>query len=205
MLKYLAAIVILFIPFSLYAQKVEKAGIGIGFNIGHYPDFRLNDKNFADGTSYSLKLQFYNPDVSPLEYGAHFTLGYNQTVAFSYGLSFAYVFHPFRNQLLKLGLSLDKIEMKDYRTDYFVGGIQEDDTHESLNTYLEWELKVSQSVSFVMRAAYRFMRSETEYVEELISEEVFEDGTKVQRFRLRYQDSHYGAGFNYGFGLQVNF
>lgn len=202
----LAFIAVFSIPLSLFGQPAHNSSkVSVSFSIDHYPQFRLNTTKLGPATSYGVGGVFYNPEVSPLEFGAHLTAGYTRSIGFSYGFSFAYVTNPQTNQFLKIGFSLDRIEMKDYRMEYVVGGVIEDDTHESLQPFLEWELMLSKEFSFKLKANYRLMRSETEHVVEKVSDEIFDDGTTLEHFKIKYSQSYYGVGFNMGAGFQINF
>lgn len=202
MIKYLIFTLFLFCPLASQAQETSRAGLGFIHN--YFPDLRLNEDHFKGASSYTIKINHYEGDFLPVEYGAHMTFGYHQTISFSYGLSFAIVMFPSKPLVLKAGASLDKVKMKETRSEFFIGGRFEDDSHESLKPFLELDIKLVKSLSLIFQASYRFFRSETEYVTDIVTK-ITESGSLDEYLILDEKQSYYGAGFNYGFGLQVNF
>src|SRR5699024_6915450 len=146
-------------PLVLSAQQqfLIKAGI----QDEYMPAFRLNNDHFSNVSAMGIKLSVYNFKTVPVEIGFRYANGYHSSVAFSYGIALSYIFLKETKHLLKVGINGGKIKMAEYQYHIEVGQLIEDDYHEIIQPYIEWEWLFSNYISGYLQAGYRFLRSET--------------------------------------------
>ncbi len=79
-----------------------------------------------------------------------------------------------------------------------VGKIMEDKLQEILHPYVEWEWLFSKHVSFFLKGGYRFLRSETVIVTEIISR-----SDVAIKYKTTDVIGTYGSGFEFSAGVSI--
>ena len=196
------------------AHAQETSRFGLSFERDQLRNFRIYNENYRKSRSYTIRFSFYEYKYTNIEYSLHHTRGYDESVAYSFGLSAAYVLKLSEDVLLKPGLSFDAYKLKDRKCNSFVksvirsvfdidDGKCDDDQHTSFTPRLSAEIKISDPVSLVFRTDYRFMYSIMDYETE---KETFNADTLSTDAQRRGTDhSIYGAGIGFGAGVRYNF
>ena len=81
-----------------------------------------------------------------------------------------------------------------------IGEIREDEFHENLKPFVEWNWRFSKHISLFANAGYRFLKSSTGTVKEVY--ERYENGDP-KRISVSFDENIYGSGFEFGAGLDV--
>lgn len=184
------------------AVFAQQSLIKIHVQANYSPVLQLNNSNSNQAQSIGFKLSLYNFNDVPVEVGFRYSPGYRSSVAFSYGLTFAYIFLRDDDYLLKAGLNGGRIKMDEYKYEVKVGGIIEDEFHEIINPYVEWEWLFSDYASIFLKAGYRFLRSETIRVNEILNEN--KRGNRTVTSYKGFSDTRlYGSGFEFSIGLSI--
>lgn len=196
------------------AHAQEMSRFGLSFERDQLRNFKIDNENYRESRSYTFRFSFYENKVTNIEYSLHHTRGYDESVAYSFGLSAAYVLTLSEDVLLKPGLSFDAYKLKDRKCNSLVKTVIrsvfdiddskcDDDQHTSFTPRLTAEIKISDPMSLVFRTDYRFMYSIVEY-EEVVTE-ISSSGVPSNVQVYGTDNSFYGAGIGFGAGLRYNF
>ncbi len=213
-MKQLFFIFTIFMIFYENGVSQVHSGAGVSFKSDHFPEFRLHDNQFTGSSAYTLQFTFFDRDYTRMEYGLHYTRGYDAAISYSAGFSAAYVIMLTERFFLKPGLGLDGYKMKNRtcRTPFRsvmnrVFNVHEpcpDDVHTSFNPFLIMELKISEPVSFFFQTTYRAMLSSVDVSDQNATGhggDANSPGVPSQKT----EHSFYSAGSGFGFGLRIHF
>lgn len=196
------------------AQAQDKSRFGLSFERDQLRNFKIDNENYRESRSYTFRFSFYENTYTNIEYSLHHTRGYDESVAYSFGFSAAYVVTLADDILLKPGLSLDAYKLKGRKCNSFMNSVIrsvfniddskcDDDQHTSFTPRLTAEIKISDPMSLVFRTDYRFMYSVFEYEEVITEINSSGEPSNVQIHGTGH--SFYGAGIGFGAGLRYNF
>lgn len=184
--------------FSTSALAQQQTFIKIGTFTKYTPVFQLNKEHYTNSTSIGLKLSVYNLKELPLGISFHLAPGYHPSISFTYGIGFSYVFLAKKHYWLKAGLIADRIKMKQATYNLEPGEIIADEVHEAITPFVEWEWLFSDFASLYIQAGYRFIRSQTSRVTEIISR---------NKYAIKYKTTDpiglYSSGFEFTVGLNI--
>ena len=107
----------------------------VNFDSNIAPSFTINE-NKNNAVSSGIEFVYQGDENMPFELGFQYARGYNSSVAFSYGIVFAYHFWENSNHKFRGGFKGGRIKMDDYRNEFKEGGIQEDNLHENFNPFM---------------------------------------------------------------------
>ncbi|WP_340106571.1 hypothetical protein [Rhodohalobacter sp. 8-1] len=196
------------------AHAQEKSRFGLSFERDQLRNFRIDNRTFNESRSYTIRFSFFENNYTNIEYSLHHTRGYDEFVAYSFGLSAAYVISIADDVVLKPGISFDAFKLKDRKCKSFMKSMFravfdvddnkcDDDQHTSFTPQLTAEISISDPVSIFFRTDYRLMYSIVEY-EEVVTE-ISSSGEPSNVKRYGTDHSFYGAGIGFGAGLKYNF
>lgn len=159
-MRFIALFVAIFL-WTASASAQKSATIWASLQTNYSPVFQLNNQHFSEVRSVGLKLSFYDRSIIPAGVEFYFASRYHSSVDFSYGIGFVYIVLEKQTYRFKVGLNGGRIKMNDFEYNLEVGGILEDELHEIIHPYVEWEWLFSEYASIYFKAGYRFLRSET--------------------------------------------
>ncbi|MEX0662800.1 MAG: hypothetical protein WD381_06625 [Balneolaceae bacterium] len=172
--------------------------IGVQKNLA--PSFKINDSTYQNADAQGVRLSMYNFEEIPVAVEFYFSKGYDSSIDFAYGTNLSYIFFSDTAHWLKLGFSGGRFKMGDFERGNTVGSIREDEFHENLMPFVEWDWRFSEYVNVFVQTGYRFLRSETETVTEIVDR--YENGDPRQ-IRVSSDRRIYGSGFEFGLGLEI--
>lgn len=175
----------------------------IRYSVHYYPSLRLNFDDLGVAQVHTISLGGFKPEESPLELGPQLALGYSSDVILSFGGHVAYVQPLFKQAWIKAGLSLDRIFTQP-NIYVEVGEYENDNIHDSAMPYLELDVTILPRVALSLSANYRFIRSDVYKVVDR-TYHTRPDGSEYETTRKKHRELYYGAGWNIGTGIQVNF
>lgn len=197
---------------SVATHAQEGSTIELSINTEAFPRFRIDQTSFSQSLSYGIQVSYYDEEFTPLRFSLNYARGYHQTVSYSTGLSAGYVILFTDRFSLTPGFGVTDFKMRDrncrisfYSVMNSLFGSYDscyDDSHISLNPFIEAELKLSEPLSVVFQATYRAMLSHIRYLTETVTDDLPGGGTIEQEI-YRYENSFYGAGPGFGVALRV--
>lgn len=197
-MKTTVTFIILFLAStSASAQKTSYIDIGIYSN--YTPAYRLNNDHHGSAKSFELNLSVPIIKNTPLELHLLLATGYHSSVQYSYGIGISYIFFENNDHWLKGGIKSGRIKMK-YGSGIPTepGELMLDERHEFFTPYVGWEWFFSDFVSLYLQAGYRFIRSETNRVKNIVTKNehviVAEMGPPI---------GLYGSGIEFSIGFSI--
>lgn len=200
---FFSLLLLILIPILTYAQEQiqNETNIKIGLAKSYQPSFRINNKSFSNTTSTIFKVLFYEPNIAPIEMGFFITTGRNSTIDYFYGISPAYFLFKRKKYLLKAGIQIGRFKLGKYQKDIFAGARLEDEYQQAFQPYLEWDWQISNYISIISKAGYRFIRSYTRTVTEITDR--WENGS-IRSYQAKGKSHFYGSGFEFSVGININ-
>lgn len=191
---------LIIIPIFTYAQDQNERYFKIGLAQSYQPTFEINNNSFSNTTSTAFKLFVHEPDVAPVELGMFITTGRNSTIDYFYGISPAYFMYKGKSHWFKTGVELGRFKLDKYQNDVVLGATLEEEYQEALQPYLEWDWQISNYISLISKAGYRFISSHTRTITEITDR--WENGT-VRSYRAKGKNHFYGSGFELSVGINI--
>ena len=195
-------------PAQVVETQEQTIRLKIQLHSAYMPQFTVREASDSNVQPLGIRLSASNYNLVPWEIGMHIYGGYDEVARASFGFNFAYLFAERKSHYFKLGLSLSKIDLKNFQVEDegigpSVGDIQFTSTGNEFKPYLEWEWVFSRYSSLFVHTGYRFINAERSVVTAV--EEV-DDPIVDRRVTDREEDFFYSAtGFEVGMGLSVNF
>lgn len=182
------------------AQDQQKYILKAGAQQNIAPVFKLNDDTFRQAASKGIRLSLYNFETVPVAVEFYGARGYDSSVDYAYGTNLSYIFFSNAPHWLKAGVSGGRIKMGTYQRGEAVGSVREDEFHEMVKPFVEWNWNFSPYLSLFVQSGYRFLRSETETVTGIVDR--YENGDP-KTLRVTADQKLYGSGFEFGIGLDI--
>ncbi len=164
----------------------------------YMPSLRLDNDRYNEQRSLGFEISFLSSGTWVSEIGFHYTRGIHSSVAFSYGVTAAHILLENVSQRFKIGFYAGRIKMNKWGGFPEVGEVMEDKLQEILHPYVEWEWLFSKHVSSFLKGGYRFLRSETNIVTEIISR----SDIKI-KYTVTDNVGLYGSGFEFSTGISI--
>lgn len=184
---------------QLYGQNSYILKVGAQKNI--VPSFKINNSTYQNADAQGVRLSLYNFEEIPVAVEFYFSKGFDSSIDFAYGTNLSYIFFSDLDHWLKLGFSGGRFKMGEFERGNIVGSIREDEFHENLMPFVEWDWQFSEYINVFVQTGYRFLRSETETVTEIVDR--YENG-EPRQIRVSSESKIYGSGFEFGLGLEIN-
>ena len=172
------------------------------------PQFNVQETSDSDVRAYGVRwmLSDYNNIPWEIEFQAY--SGFGDVSRLTLGLTLAYRFAELQNVDFKVGLGLNRIDLKDYEAneDEFgphIGDVSFDGWGTGFKPYLELEWTFSWFSSLFMQAGYHIINGEKSEVTA-----VEPTGNSIVKYRATEWDQSFfysAAGLDIGIGISINF
>lgn len=209
---FIIVVVCSFVSATSFAQQAPEFSLSL--HGGLFPEFTIHDDDFTESTVLDFRAHMFDKHNTRLEYTLNFSLGYDPSVFYSYGISAGVPIQLGDRGVLKPGFGLENYKLKNRECSSTVRTILNalfnvddpcsDDVHASFNPSLALEMNIAGRVWIVFDATYRAMLSSTHEVRETITE-TYPDGTEREFDISETRHSFYGAGLGFGTGIRINF
>ncbi|PAU95198.1 hypothetical protein CK503_03085 [Aliifodinibius salipaludis] len=204
-MRLLFAISLCFACATSQAQTVDSK---VGLQTMYMPQFKVQEASDSNVQAFGIRWMFSDYDALPLDFGFQASTGNGDVAHLSLGFNLAYLLAELSSHDLKLGLGLNKIDLKDYEANKeefgpHVGDVSFASWGTEFKPYIEWEWMFSRFSSLFLQASYHIINGEKTVV---TSVEPIGDPLGRNRVTERDESFFYSAsGFDVGVGISIIF
>ena len=207
-MRVLFTVALCFAWFTSHAQTSDSIDSKIGLHTVYMPQFNVQETSDSDVRAYGIRWMLSDLDNIPWEIGFQAYSGFGDVSRLTLGFNLAYRFAELQNVDFKVGLGLNRIDLKDYEANVdelgpHIGDVSFDGWGTEFKPYIEWEWTFSHFTSLFLQANYHIINGEKSVV---TSVEPTGDPIVKNRISGREESFFYStSGFGLGAGISIIF
>ncbi|WP_069133421.1 hypothetical protein [Rhodohalobacter halophilus] len=196
------------------AAGQSHSGFSLSVTGSYAPTLTIYTDDIQNSASIGIQASYFDEDYTRMEYGFHYSRGYNNSVSYLMGLSAAAVFQITDGLRLKPGLGVQEFKMADRScrttwrsildTIFDVDKQCRDDSHTSFIGFISLEYQLAEPFSLFLHTTYRTILSSVRKETETVLLEG-PNGETVERTNYTTDRSFYGSGTAVGAGFRIYF
>lgn len=207
-MRVLFTFALCFAWFTSHAQTTDFIDSKIGLHTIYLPQFNVQETSDSDVRAYGVRWMFSDFNNIPWEIGFQAYSGFGDVSRLTLGINLAYRFAELQNVDFKVGLGLNRIDLKDYEANEDelgpqIGDVSFDGWGTEFKPYLELEWTFSRFSSLFMQAGYHIINGEKSEVTA-----VEPSGNPIVKYRATEWDQSFfysASGLDIGIGISISF
>jgi len=180
----------------------------VGLQSIYLPHFNVQEASASNTQAYGVRWMLSDYKNIPWELGFQVYSGFGDVSRLSLGLKLSYRFAELQNFDFKVGLDLNRIDLKNYKANREELGPQLGDVSFSVwgtgfKPYLEWEWTFSSFSSIFLQAGYHIINGEKSVVTA-----VEPTGDPIAQYRVTEREESFfysASGYDLSVGISVIF
>lgn len=207
-MRLLLSLCLCFVWATSQAQTVDSIYSKVGLQTIYIPQFNVQEASDSNIQAYGVRWMLSDYNNTPWELGFQAYSGFGDVSRLSLGLNLSYRFAKLQNFDFKVGLGLNRIDLKNYKANREELGPQVGDVSFSVwgtgfKPYLEWEWTFSSFSSIFLQAGYHIINGE-----KLVVTAVEPTGDPIVRNRVTERDESFfysASGYDISVGISIIF